>query len=143
MLKRYVILQKLFMRHLFFVLTALTFLSISCKKDDPTTIVSGTYKGTFKRSFINNISNVTIKFSSGKFEGESQYTHYPDICNGNFSVSADTISFQNACVYTADFDWSYILSGKFVISVFGDSLIIKRGYNGVFYYYDSYKLKKQ
>ena len=138
-----VILPKLFMRYLFFILTALIFLTISCKKYNSTSIPIGTYQGTFQRSVINTVSNVTIKFSSKDFEGQSQYIHYPDICNGTFLISQDTISFGNACVYTADFDWSLILSGKYKVSVFGDSLIITRAYNGIVYYDDIYKLKMQ
>lgn len=117
---------------------------VSCKKDHPyRNIPAGTYKGTFQRSLINQVSNVTLEFSSDGFEGQSQYLHYPDICHGKFSTSQDTVLFENACVYTADFDWSYILSGKFKISLVGDSLIMKKEYNGVVYYYDIYKLKKQ
>lgn len=131
------------MRYLFFQMTALIFLTISCKKNNPATIAPGIYQGTFQRSIVNEISNVTVKFSSNNFEGQSQYIHYPDICNGTFLASQDTVSFKDACVYTADFDWSYILSGKFKISVFEDSLIMTKTYNGIAYYYDIYKLKKQ
>ena len=131
--KNYCQLLKFFMRYLSLTLTALAFLTNSCKKNSNTLITNGTYKGTFERSITNKISNVRLKFSSNKFEGESQYIHYPDLCHGSFSINRDTASFENACIYTAEFDWSYILSGKFKISVSGDSLILTRGYNGVIY----------
>jgi len=105
--------------------------------------LTGTYKGTFQRSIIGKTSNVVLIFSSNNFEGQSRYLHYPDLCNGTFSISQNTVLFKNACFYTADFDWSYILSNKFKILVFGDSLIMTRGYNGVIYYYDTYRLKRQ
>jgi hypothetical protein len=132
------------MRHPYFTLIALAFFTISCKKNYlDSKIQDGIYKGTFQRSFVNKISNVTLKFSSNKFEGQSEFIHYPDICNGSFSINRDTARFENACFYTADFDWSYILSHKFKISVFGDSLIMKRQYNGIIYFYDIYKLKRE
>ncbi|MEP6951719.1 MAG: hypothetical protein ABI863_20675 [Ginsengibacter sp.] len=132
------------MRYLSLVLAMIMVLMISCKKNSvPVTIPHGTYQGTFQRSVVNETSNVTLKFSSNNFEGQSQYIHYPDICNGVFIISQDTISFQNACVYTADFDWSYILQGKFKISIFEDSVIMTRSNNGPVPYHDTYKLKKE
>ncbi len=122
----------------------LSVLTISCKKDKRnSSILSGIYKGTFQRSYSNVVSSVTLNLSSKRFTGESQQHHYPAICNGSFSVAQDSVSFVNDCIFTADFDWNYILSGKFKLLDLGDSLFIKREYNGTIFYFDVYKLKKQ
>ncbi len=132
------------MRPFFFLFLVLALLIISCKKSSlNTTIPIGTYKGTFQRSIMNKVSNVTLQFSSNSYKGQSDSIHYPDICKGSFSISKDTVSFTNTCFYTANFDWTYILDRKYKISVFGDSLIMTREYNGFVYYFDTYKLKKQ
>lgn len=132
------------MRYILFILMVWSFFMNSCKKNKlPVNNLSGVYTGTFQRSILNKISNVTLTLSSDNFEGQSEYIHYPDVCNGTFSIVKDTVLFTNGCFYTADFDWSYILSGKYSISTFGDSLIMTRGYDGVIYYKDTYKLKKQ
>jgi hypothetical protein len=135
------------MRFLFLLLSVSILMSISCRKsnesDKSINIPSGVYKGTFKRSFSSDISNVTITFSPHTFEGQSEVTHYPDICNGSYLAGKDSISFRNGCAYTANFDWSYILEGKFKIILSGDSLVLTRGYEGVAYFYDTYKLKRQ
>jgi hypothetical protein len=132
------------MRYILFAITSFTFLLISCKKDTPKiSIYSGVYKGTFERNINSNLSNVTLIISGNKFDGQSEDEHYPAICNGNFNINKDTISFVNNCAFTADFDWSYILSGKFKFSVLEDSLILMRSYDGIIYYYDTYNLKKQ
>ena len=121
-----------------------TFLTISRKKPGLANIETGIYKGTFQRSgLVNKISDVTLKFSSDSFEGQSQYIHYPDICKGAYSAGNGTAVFKNSCFYTAEFDWSYILSGKFTILNLGDSIIMTRSYNEPRLIYDTYKLRRQ
>lgn len=99
--------------------------------------------GTFMRGgpLIDPLpSNVTLRFRDGVFEGTSDTQHYPAICNGTYSVKGTKINFRNKCVFTANFDWSFILAGDFEYEQRGDSLIIRRGYEGG--NYDQYMLKK-
>lgn len=133
------------MRNCFIVSIALVWLFAACKKHTSViTIPPGTYKGTFQRSYNPHVSNVTITFSGDKFSGTSDSLHYPNICDGTFSVSTGVVSFQSSCFYTAAADGPYILSGDCKFTVLGDSLMLTHDYNGdLFYFYDSYKLKKQ
>jgi hypothetical protein len=101
------------------------------------------YMGAFMRGgpLIDPMpSNVTIQFKNGVFEGTSNETNYPAICNGTYSVKGTNINFRNKCMFPANFDWSFILAGDFDYAQRGDSLIIRRSYEGG--NYDQYMLKK-
>lgn len=86
------------------------------------------------------IPNVTLTFSDQHFNGQSNMSRYPAICNGTFQLSGDSIQFNNACVFTADFDWTLILSGRYDIYTIEDQLIITRTYNNQVK--DVYNLRK-
>lgn len=127
----------------FFLVTCL--FMVSCKKHPPEVqLQDGTYHGTFKRSYVSRVSNVSLQFSEGSFSGKSDNdsAYYPVICAGTFSASGDSVQFNNACFFTANFDWSYILSGKYFFAKKNDSLVITRSYGGIFYYTDIYTLKR-
>lgn len=101
------------------------------------------YMGTFMRGgpLIDPLpSNVTIRFRDGVFEGTSDAQNYPAICNGTYTVKGDEISFRNKCVFPANFDWSFIMAGDFEYEQRGDSLMMRRSYEGG--NYDQYMLKK-
>ena len=101
------------------------------------------YMGTFMRGgpLIDPLpSNVTIRFRDGVFEGTSDTQNYPAICNGTYSVKGTNINFRNKCVFPANFDWSFIVAGDFEYELKGDSLKIRRSYEGG--NYDQYMLKK-
>jgi hypothetical protein len=85
-------------------------------------------------------SNVTLRFRDGVFEGTSDTQNYPAICNGTYKVKGSAINFRNKCVFPANFDWGFILAGDFEYEQRGDSLIIRRSYEGG--NYDQYMLKK-
>lgn len=101
------------------------------------------YMGTFMRGgpLIDPLpSNVTLRFRDGVFEGTSDSQNYPAICNGTYKVKGDNINFRNKCVFPANFDWSFILAGDFELEQRGDSLMMRRSYEGG--NYDQYMLKK-
>lgn len=88
-------------------------------------IPAGTYSGQFIRSSPlarYAPSNVTITFVGNSFSGVSDKINYPAICNGTFNISGKTIEFENECIWTADFDWSYILKEKFEFNMVGGKL---------------------
>ncbi len=119
--------------------------AVSCKKSNVTTpsLLNGNYSGTFEREkgiAKGPVRNVSLSFAAAKFSGTSDSTKYPAICNGNFSIAADTVHFVNGCAWTADFDWSLILNGKYSFKAVGDSLEIKRVYPGQTT--DIYRLKR-
>jgi hypothetical protein len=102
-----------------------------------------TYMGTFFRGgplIDPSPANVTLRFKDGKFEGTSSETNYPAICNGTYKVKGSTISFLNECFFPANFDWSFIVAGDFEYELKGDSLKMRRSYEGG--NYDQYMLKK-
>lgn len=66
---------------------------------------------------------------------------YPAICEGTYSLSGQAIEFVNQCAWTAEFDWTYILSGTFTIQKEGDELLLIRSYGDAVY--DTYRIKKQ
>ena len=123
-------------------------LLISCEDKDininkNTNLTLGTYKGQFIRSNPNSKfapSNITLTFTCDKFSGESDKEKYPAICNGTYKITGQEIEFFDACAWTADFDWTYILNGKFTLTTDGRKVEMRRSQNGQS---DSYKLELQ
>lgn len=120
------------------------FACLACEKADTgVSIVRANYTGTFIRTSPTakfRPADVTVSLTDSTFEGSSSIEKYPAICNGTYSISGDEITFNNECMFTADFDWTYILSGKFKFYYEGEELIITRSYEGSVT--DTYRLKK-
>jgi len=117
----------------------------SCKKNDNNQVIklNGTYIGTFQRkvSGTGAVSNVSLIFSAGTWNGESQVVKYPALNNGSYNINGNKITFKNESVWTAEFDWSLILNGDYDINTSGNSITITKTYsNGML---DIYKLVKQ
>ena len=137
------------MKQILFAILTLTILISSCKKnnadnDNALIIKNGTYIGTFQRQVSGSglISNVTITFNRSDWTGQSQYAKYPALCRGTYKIDgADQITFENSCPWTAEFDWTLILSGEYKLIVSGNSIEISKDYSGAFK--DIYKLTKQ
>jgi hypothetical protein len=123
----------------------LTLVGISCKKTNYDYLIpNGTYSGTFQRQTLTGgqISNVTLVFSADSFSGQSQYVHYPALCHGTYKiVNADSVTFQDDCAWTAEFDWSLIINRGYKIKMEGKTLEITRDYPGA--YKDIYELTRQ
>lgn len=133
------------MRHILSALFCLTIFTVSCKKANSNFLIpEGTYVGTFQRltSTGGQISNVTITFSANNWTGQSQFAKYPALCHGTYKANgADNVTFENVCFWTAEFDWTLILSRDYKIKIFSNNVEISRDYNGVFK--DIYILTKQ
>lgn len=127
------------------IIMLVTFLC-SCDKEEAIlfALEEGTYSGSFYRSSPSatyETSDVSIIFRQNSFEGSSSVAKYPAICNGTYMVQGQEIEFVNECFWTAEFDWSYILSGKFTLTYEGDQMILSRSYGqGVT---DTYILQKE
>lgn len=93
----------------------------SCDTDQPQ-LLEGNYSGTFTRG--NESSTVELIFENGKFEGSSEITKFPAICNGTYQVSGNKIEFTNSCAWTAEFDWTLILSGSWTFQKTNNQLIL-------------------
>ena len=135
------------MRHILFILSffLLSFFIISCKKIETNFLIpDGTYIGTFQRQTSSGgpISSVTITFSGNSWTGQSQFAKYPALCNGTYNAKgADSINFENACPWTAEFDWTLILSHDYKINILGKNIELSKDYNGMFK--DIYHLTRQ
>ena len=131
------------MRLLILTLVALIFIQ-SCKKDATDKIKDGVYTGTFSRSGpLSNhvVSNVVITFNGNMFSGTSDVDKYPAICKGTFNAGASKMKVVNECVFTADFDGTFIFNGEYEYEVDGAEIeIVKRYPNST--YVDRYLLKR-
>jgi len=104
---------------------------ITCYKKGACKWENGTLVGTFYRSgpgIKYNASVVTIKFNNNTFEGSSTIENYPAICKGTFKISGQEVEFFNSCMWTANFDWSFILSGKYKFNISNGKLLMARSY---------------
>ena len=77
--------------------------------------LEGKYVGLFSRTGMDT-SQVILNFHVDQFEGQTNMARYPAICKGEFELDEETITFNDSCAWTADFDWSLILSGTYNIS---------------------------
>jgi hypothetical protein len=123
---------------------------ISCEKPVPfeKEIPDGTYLGTFNRQFVwtdSDTAYITLTITGTHWSGSSDIKKYPALCNGTYSIIGDSINFENACEWTADFDWSLILSGKYLLIQSGDTIEFSKDYRSATSdtYVDIYKISKQ
>lgn len=122
----------------------------SCESDktNDLKIPDGTFIGTFQRQSVfggeGDIANITITFSSYSWTGESDKAKYPALCHGKYKLEDENIIFTNECMWTADFDWTLILSGEYSYSLDGNLLQMTRDYRGpsTDTYLDKYILSK-
>ena len=113
-------------------------LIMSCNKNDDENSqseINGEYIGIFERN--GNTSNIELNFTNGIYSGQSETEKFPAICNGNYSISNNSIEFENVCVWTAEFDWTLILDENWNYTIENNILIMTKS-NG-----DKYTLTKQ
>ena len=107
---------------------------ISCEEKDlglnPTTFKTGTY---FGRKIIRNFSTnnytfdtITIKFDSEKYVYTGSWEL--DFGKGNFSISNDSVEFNDELFRNAMHSWNWILSGMYKFRLIDDSLILSQSY---------------
>jgi hypothetical protein len=132
------------MRTTYLILLITTIFITSCDEEtNGLTVIEGIYEGTFIRSSPTAYfppSQVTLTFSNGQFQGESEKTKYPAICSGTYDVKGNNIDFTNTCVWTAEFDWTLILSGEFSIGLANDELTLQKKNGSI---WDLYQLKRK
>ncbi len=122
-----------------FLFTTLLSIMLSCNKNEtevsiPTT-TNGNYIGIFERNGIT--SNVQLNLINGAFDGQSTVQKFPAICSGTYIIAGNTMTFENGCAWTAEFDWTLILSGEWNYTLNGTTLILTKS-NG-----DKYTLTQQ
>ena len=97
--------------------------------------LSGYYKGIFERN--GKTANVELTLDNDTFSGHSDTDGFPAICDGVIWASDSTISFGNACIWTADFDWTLILNESWNYNLTSNVLTLTK-HNG-----DKYVLTRQ
>jgi hypothetical protein len=129
------------------ILAAIVFSALqSCSKNHTQSIPplpSGEYSGTFKRYHTteDKTADIQLVFKKGNWEGSSSINKYPALIKGNYSIAENAvIKFVETSPWTAEFDWTLILHGSYLLHRNDDSLIFTRSYaNG---YVDVFKLAK-
>lgn len=119
-----------------------------CKKGNLAPVnLSGTYSGQFSvrdnpyvSSAVEPAHNVTVKFSGNNYQSTANPDNMPAGGQGTFTTEYDEVNFKDTTTHTANFDANQILNGTYNYSTHGDSLLIVKQVNYVFY---TYKLKKQ
>jgi len=119
----------------YLILVGIIIITIACSSDDDQPNIEGEYIGIFERN--GNTSNVELNFTNGIFSGDSETVKFPAICNGNYSISNQTIEFENLCVWTAEFDWTLVLGENWNYTFINNILTMTK-VNG-----DKYTLTKQ
>ena len=97
--------------------------------------LNGSFQGSFKRD--DKTANVTLNLNNNVFSGTSDVDKFPAICNGIYTISENNIFFMNECIWTADFDWTLILSGNWSYDLNPNSVLTMTEDNG-----DQYILTK-
>ena len=117
----------------------------SCSKTllQPNT-VQGTYNGQFElvstKSPANSTSaSVTVNFTGTQYKSTANSNYIPAGGAGKYSISKDSVTFQDDAMHTANFDWNLLLNGSYTYTSKGDSLILSKKLGGQIY---MYKLKK-
>ena len=83
-----------------------------------------------------------ITFDDGTFNGGSDSVKYPAICEGTYTkVGLSSVEFANTCVWTADFDWSFILGGRYEIDYVEDELVMTQSVGAQAY--NTYRLRRE
>jgi len=104
--------------------------------------LQGSFTGTFER-VVDGTSlgqaGVSLVLDGDTFSGSGGPNRYPVICRGNFTLEGNTINFINNCFFTADFDWTLILSGSFEVRQTGNELVLVKRRGSIV---DTYRLRK-
>jgi len=123
---------------------------LGCDKDEKNfpKLQEGIYVGTFQRELVwspSDTAKITMTFSSNTWSGSSNKVKYPALCKGTYSIVGDTIIFENECAWTAEFDWSLILSGKYKLMTEGNTIRFERDYRSGTSdtYVDKYMMNRQ
>lgn len=117
------------------------FILISCENQSElalTELTLGTYKGHFTMStqYAKYApSKITLIFTTNGFLGEVDFNNNRAVCKGTYKITGQEIEFFNTCSETDEFYWTYVLNGKFELSVDAGQLEMRRYLNGGMYNY--------
>ncbi|MFB6340907.1 hypothetical protein ACE1ET_04270 [Saccharicrinis sp. FJH62] len=123
---------------LFIILASIFF---SCDPKNSLPDLDGEYAGSYTRG--DSTTAITLSIKDFTFEGGSEAARFPAICHGTVGWDDYTIQFDDECVWTADFDWSLILSGSYTYAYSKDKLTFWRGTGDNYERYTIEKLKEE
>lgn len=128
------------------LLAVMCLLLVSCEGGvmGDVVLTEGNYVGVFLRSdpvAKYQPANVSVAIQGDRFEGSSSIRNYPAICEGTFRTDGASVDFKNDCLFTADFDWTLILSGIYRVSQERNTITLVKSYGGG--RYDTYTLTRQ
>lgn len=118
--------------YLLIILICFTSLT-SCDKEDVNyATIEGNYTGIFQRGV--NTSDVALHLVNNEFSGGSTegYNKFPAICKGTYTIKNKEIIFNNTCIWTAEFDWTLILSGTWNYTFKNNTLTLNNSFGDVY-----------
>lgn len=96
---------------------------LGCNQDDENLqTLNGTYIGIFERD--GEVADVELTLDNGTYQGQGEHPKFPAICRGTYTLSGNKITFVNTCAWTANFDWTLILSGEWQFALNNKVLIM-------------------
>jgi hypothetical protein len=112
-------------RNKWICLLTFSMLFASCSEKDHIRLLNGKYEGTFHHSVI---APVAVELAHGNtYSSSGNPDRIPAGGSGTFSILENKmIEFKDKNMWTADFDWNLILTGRFNYEIKGDSLILIR-----------------
>jgi len=123
----------------------------SCNGNDDENMnqsLNGIYTGTFTVKYLNGdtFSNpVSIDFTeNNNYLSSGNVDRFPAGGSGTYKRNGSRIEFNDANIWTADFDWYLILRGEYDYSFNGNELIISANRNSIdFKGFYKYELSKE
>lgn len=122
--------------------------ALSCDKGDTENLMvlqNGSYEGTFTVVYddTTTFSNpVTVLFEGNTFSSSAGANRIPAGGNGEYEITGNIIEFNDTNIWTADFDWGLILSGRYQLRETVDHIeFLKKQTNGRGFY--RYRLEKK
>ena len=115
---------------------------LGCSKEKFEKEIEGNYTGTFQRTSPAGLypqQQVSLSLKDNSYSGQSSNARQPAICHGGWDAGYRTINFDNACIWTADFDWTLILDGEFKYELNGTHLKMWKTVGQVTDTYELYK----
>lgn len=97
--------------------------------------LNGTYEGTFTVEYANGgiiqSNPVTISFSDSTFVSGAGENRVPAGGSGTYELGVNSVIFNDANFWTADFDWNLILNGEYSLIVSEKTITLTASKNDV------------
>lgn len=115
------------------LIAAIVFVSAGCSDKLAVNTLNGTYTGQFYylepgKPLAEKVSApASVSFSGANFSSQGNSNRVPAGGSGKFDILKDKqVNFNDENMWTANFDWGLILTGKYNYEHKGDSLILTR-----------------